>query len=455
MLSVVETELRKIVMLPIHRSQLCRELAKPLNVRVGALEEGTFSIESIPVEEIDRCQETIEPWPEPVDGANLLQEIYGTYERFIVVRDRGFITVVIWTILPYVYEEFSKLPVLRIKSPQKRCGKSTLLDALELLVIKPLLTVSITPPTLYRLIEKFHSTVLIDEAEEFGKEDNELRCIVNGGYERGRPAWRTNKETMEPEKFDTFGCKVLASIRSLEETIEDRSVFVDMTRKPRGVELEELSDADPEVFLTLRRKIQRWADDNRTALRTLRLQRPKLLVDRSWNKWRPLLSIASLVSEHWYKMVLDAAIGMVAEHDSERNIALEALSQIRAFFREQAQKYSEQDTAFVPSDDIVEHLNLDKEAPWADWQRGDKHGMTTTRLAGLLKPFEIKSDRPMIDGKRAHGYWVKDFDPVFEAYLDSEQPDSEQPSPTRWKSVHESMNAKKVPNITRAGFIST
>jgi putative DNA primase/helicase len=428
MLPVVEGELRKITMSPVQRSQLCKELAVPLQVRATALEEGTFSVESMPAEETLRCQETIEPWPDPVDGADLLQQIFGTFERFVSVHDRGFITVTIWTLLPYVHEEFHKLPVLRIKSPQKRCGKSTLLDVLELLVIKPLLTVSITPPTLYRLIERFHPTVLVDEAEKFGKEDDELRCIVNGGYERNRPAWRTNKETMEPESFCTFGCKVLASIRSLDETIEDRSVFIDMARKPRAVELEELCDADPEVFTVLRRKIQRWADDNRTSLRSLRLQRPRSLLDRSWNKWRSLLSIAHVAGGQWYQMALKAAIDMTVEHDSELNIGAEVLSHIRAFFRKGDCKYDENEGAFGPSVDILQHLNSDVEASWADWKHVDengntKKGMTAKQLGQILKPFKIKSARPTIAGCRYHGYWLKDFQEAFDSYLDPEQPD--------------------------------
>jgi putative DNA primase/helicase len=428
MLPVVETELRKIMMSPIQRSQLCKELAVPLQVRAAALEEGTFSVESIRAEEMLRCQETIKPWPDPVDGAELLQQIFGIFERFIFVPDRGFITVTIWTLLPYVYEEFHKLPVLRIKSPQKRCGKSTLLDVLELLTIRPLLTVSITPPTLYRLIERFHPTVLVDEAEKFGKEDDELRCIVNGGYERNRPAWRTNKETMEPESFSTFGCKVLASIRSLDETIEDRSVFVDMARKPRGLELEELCDADPEVFAVLRRKIQRWSDDNRASLRALRLQRPKSLVDRSWNKWRSLLSIAHVAGGQWYQMALKTASDMTAEHDSELNTGAEVLSHIRAFFRKGGGVIDESKGAFGPSVDILQYLNSDVEASWADWKHVDengntKKGMTAKQLGQILKPFKIKSDRPTIARARYHGYWLKDFEEAFDSYLDPEQPD--------------------------------
>jgi hypothetical protein len=39
-----------------------------------------------------------------------------------------------------------------------------------------------------------------------------------------------------------------------------------------------------------------------------------------------------------------------------------------------------------------------------------------------LKPFGLKSDQHQIEGKRYRGYWRKDFQPVFDSYLDPEQP---------------------------------
>jgi hypothetical protein len=128
MLPLIEAELGNVAMSPAQRAQLCKQLAGPLEVRAGALEEGSFSVADVPADKRERFEEVIEPWPKSVNGAELLQEIFGLYERFVVVDDRGFITVSLWTVLPYIYKEFHKIPVLRIKSPQKRCGKSTLLD---------------------------------------------------------------------------------------------------------------------------------------------------------------------------------------------------------------------------------------------------------------------------------------------------------------------------------------
>jgi hypothetical protein len=414
-LGIVCSELVNLKIPKLLRFQLCKQLAGPLGVRAGELEEETSTVSELQPEKKGRLEETIEPWPEPVIGADLLQEIFGVLQRFVHLADRDYVVSCLWTLLAYTWDVFYKLPILRLKSPVKGCGKSTLLDVLEVLIIKPLLTVSVSPAGLYRLIEKYHPCVLIDEADSYGKENDDLRNIVNGGYERGRPAIRVNKDSMEPEFFDTFGCKALASIGALHETIEDRSIIIDMKRKPRNIQLEELCDVDQGRFVELRRKIQWWTLDNREKLKIAKLTRPTALLDRPWNKWRPLLTIAHVAGGHWFEMCLSSAIEMSGEFDEQRNLGIEILSRIRTFFRlEEAE--------FLPSDDIIAELNSDKEAPWADWQKGDKKGITTKKLSSVLKPFKIKSEKPQIDGKRSHGYWLRSFKDAFESYL---QPDDE------------------------------
>jgi hypothetical protein len=428
MLSLVEKELGRLAMSPAQRAQLCKLLADPLKVRAAAL-EGSFSFSELPPEKKGRLQETIEPWPDPVNGAELLQEIFGQLQRFFIVDDNGYAVICLHVVLAYCWDLFFKLPILRLKSPEKRCGKSTALDVIERLVVRPLLTVSVSPAGLYRIIEKFHPYVIVDEADSFGKENDELRVIVNGGYERGRPAIRINKETLEPEFFDTFGCKVLASIGPLHETNEDRSIIINMQRKSRGIEVEELCDVAPEIFVDLRRKIVRWVIDNRDKIQSTRLARPKSLVDRVWNKWRPLLTIAHVVGGIWPAECLKAAIAIAGASDEERSTRIEVLIRIRAASKKKDKviKAGKDQADFLPTDEIITHLNSDKEAPWADWQKGDQKGITTKKLSGLLKPFGIKSVYPRTVGGRSHGYWLKDFKESFESYLPAEDEPEKEP----------------------------
>jgi hypothetical protein len=426
-LALISSELRNVRIPDALRSQLCKRLAKPLGVRVSALEEVT--VIAVPQEKRGRLEETIEPWPEPVDGPQLLQEIYNQVQRFVIMENHEYVVFCLHSVLAYSWELFSKLPILRLKSPTKRCGKSTGLDLIERLVLRPLLTVSVSPAGLFRIIETFHPYIMVDEADSFGKENDELKSIVNGGFERGRPAIRVNKETLKPEIFDTFGPKVLASIGPLHETIEDRSIIINMKRKPPGTEVEELCDCEPDVFVVLRRKLQRWVNDNRDAIQATKLQRPKALLDRAWNKWRPLLTIAHVVGGVWPSECLKAALKMAGESDEERSIAVEVFIRIRALINEQRENdelFKRDGEEFLQGCDVLTHLNNDREAPWADWQKGDTKGITVHKLAKILKPFGIKSVQPQISNARVHGYWVKDFKEAFESYLPPEEPENEQ-----------------------------
>ena len=189
-----------------------------------------------------------------------------------------------------------------------------------------------------------------------------------------------------------------------------------MKRKAPNIKLEELCDVDHTRFLELRRKIKRWADDSRETLKTTKIARPEALSDRPWNKWRPLLTIAAVVGGHWPVTCLSAAIEISTEDDAELTIVAEILSRIRTLFRVK-------NTAFLSSDDIISSLNSDKEAPWADWQKGDVKGITIEKLSRYLKRFKIKSDQVQRDNKRCRGYRLQSLEDVFASYLPPEKPD--------------------------------
>jgi putative DNA primase/helicase len=60
-------------------------------------------------------------------------------------------------------------PRLSISSPTKGCGKTTLLDVLSRLVLRPLLASNVTPAAVFRVIEKYNPC--FDEADTFQFED--------------------------------------------------------------------------------------------------------------------------------------------------------------------------------------------------------------------------------------------------------------------------------------------
>src|SRR5205823_2654299 len=79
--------------------------------------------------------------------------------------------VALYVAATYAAPSLQFAPRLRVKSPQKRCGKSRLLEVLSWLVRSPLKTVSISAAALARSIDPDDPpTIVFDEADAtFGK----------------------------------------------------------------------------------------------------------------------------------------------------------------------------------------------------------------------------------------------------------------------------------------------
>src|SRR4029077_15747650 len=69
-----------------------------------------------------------------------------------------------------------------IESPEKRCGKTTLLSVLAELVNRPIVAANISSSAFFRVIEEMRPTLLIDECDTFIQGNDELRGILNAGY---------------------------------------------------------------------------------------------------------------------------------------------------------------------------------------------------------------------------------------------------------------------------------
>ena len=75
--------------------------------------------------------------------------------------------------------------------------------------------------------------------------------------------------------------------------------------------------------------------------------------------------------------------------------------------------------------EILKALNADKEAPWADWTNGIQKGLTSHRLAKVLREhFQVKSARPGQAATSPRGYWLEDLEPYFNMLQPEDSPSS-------------------------------
>jgi putative DNA primase/helicase len=213
--------------------------AKRLGVRVGALDEAVNDKQAkgagARAQAPSLSLPNLEPWPEPVDGAELLTDLAAAVRAHVFMEDGGAEAVALWTLHAHALDAFGISPRLAITSAEKRCGKTTLLDVLGCLVPRPLPTANATAPSIFRTIEACVPTLLIDEADTFLKRNEELRGILNSGHRKATAkVLRLVGDQHEPRHFRTWAATAIAMIGRLRGTLADRSIEIRLRRRLRS-----------------------------------------------------------------------------------------------------------------------------------------------------------------------------------------------------------------------------
>ena len=350
-------------------------------------------------------------WDSPVDGGQLVESINNLIKKHIILQDDTSEAIATWVLLTYCYDAFRILPLLGVVSPEKRCGKTTLLEVLHGLCNKAILASNISPPAVFRTIEKHQPTLLIDEADTFLKDNEELRGVLNSGHTRAAAfVIRVQGDDHDPVKFSTWAPKVVAMIGELPGTLQDRSVMVKLRRKAPGEKVAKLDLNYEKKCSEIRQKCQRWADDNISILRTVAPKIPETGNDRATDNWLPLFCIAQVCGGQWPELLKNSMIGGTDTDDG--TITIQLLSDIRDIL-----KKDPNDGIF--SETIIEALKQIEDHPWADWNRGK--GLTQNGLARLLNPFGIRTKDIRL-GRVKKGYEKKMFTDAFTRYLSPEPP---------------------------------
>src|SRR2546429_6862098 len=107
------------------------------------------------------------PWPEPVNGAALLTNLASVLTSFLILPKWAAETLALWILHTYAFKLRDVSTYVGIESPEKRCGKTTLLTVLSELVHRALTPSNISPPAFFRVIEDSAPTLPIDEAATF------------------------------------------------------------------------------------------------------------------------------------------------------------------------------------------------------------------------------------------------------------------------------------------------
>src|SRR5690606_24847191 len=177
-------------------------------------------------------------------GHQVLDDIAAFLDRYVAwpskaQRD----AVAIWIVHTYVFDAFDQNPRLAVLSSQKQCGKTRVMELVKFLARNARVHLSMSPAYMFRIIELEAPTLLVDEVDTiFGTKskndaNEDLRGLLNGGWERGAPVGRVVGEGagMVPKDFATFAPVALAGIGDcLPDTLMSRSVVIRMGRRAQN-----------------------------------------------------------------------------------------------------------------------------------------------------------------------------------------------------------------------------
>ena len=353
-----------------------------------------------------------DPWPDPVDGSVLLDDLREVIRQHVVLPPGAEIAIALWCIHTHLMECWDVSPFLLISSPVWRCGKSTLADFVAGFSHRGLTSSNASDAAVYRCIDKFAPTLILDEADSWLKMREELRGILNSGHKRsGAKVLRADGDTHEPRIFSTWAPKVVALIGRPPATIGDRSIDIPMRRRTKQEPVKRLRERKLRALCEpLRRQAARWAVDHREALSKAEPALPDALTDRAQDNWEPLIAIADEVGGSWPQAARGAALLLSNGAAQQESTGIDLLMDIKSIFDEES-----------PADDhlltktILDRLCELEDRPWATWGRQNK-AMTPQALAIQLKPFGPKPSNKRVGGAVRKGYDKADFLESWERY---------------------------------------
>lgn len=383
--------------------------AKALGIRVTALDKEISRLRTNVKQIADAPFDDVMPWPEPVDAAGLLSEIALTIRRFVVCDPETVHAATLIVVMTWFIDDIKVAPLAVITAPEMACGKSRLLEVMSKLVQRPLAASNITPAAMFRSIDAWQPTLLIDETDTFLKENEELRGILNAGHTKATAhVIRVVGDDFTPTKFSVWGAKVLCGIGKLPDTIMSRAVPLVMRRKLPNEKIEPLRHAEDGLFETLVAKLAKFARDSASAVRLARPMLPVELSDRAQDNWEPLFAIAGVAGGPWPEYARAAAMKLSSAREQPVSIGVELLSDIQDILdRKKVDRIS--------SAELINALCEDDEKRWATFNSG--RPITPAQLAKRLNEFKIASGTRRFGLKTAKGYLLSDFEDAFARYI--------------------------------------
>jgi hypothetical protein len=363
-----------------------------------------------------------------ISGPELLERLEAFLGRFVVMGEDLPALLALWLMGTYCYTAFEYFPYLVLRSPEKRCGKSRTLDLISMLGFnahQP--TASPTEAQIYREPREDGGVQIYDEMENMTGDKERwgaVTGVLNSGFHKGQVVKRYKKttQTHQGENFETYVPRAIASISSLESTLEDRSIMIMMQRLLPGQTTGRFSlrrlDAEAQILrddlhifaLTMASTIAELYDES---------DFPGLsgLDHRAVDLWEPLLSIAAVIDANGGAGTLTERMTQLAERlggerasrsvDDPNSSVIEVLDECLGIGTETR----------ISAHDLAEKVRL----------RLGWDSLTPKALANRLHPLGLKSTRwrEAQENRRGYVFTREEIDDLARRYTSGnlEQPE--------------------------------
>ena len=377
--------------------------------------------------------DVIEKGSEPIDLAELLDDIVALIKRFMYLGDREIDLLAVWVAHTYIYMREIHTPYLWITSPARRCGKSLLLEILELLVRDPYRMSGGSIAALTRIMNEKKPTLLLDEIDNqflFGTEYvAKLSMLLNDGWKQGARTTvvqRTKGGSFELEEFDSYVPKSFAGIgANLPEATLDRSIPIKLHARPKAEKKERFRiKYVGDDFAAIKERLEVWAAETTCDELDVLSEQPDELSDRAQNIFEILFMITKEAGPVWLKKVQEASVEVMNSMEESKPKGILLLEACWEVFESKSQKATRDPNRISSEMLVTEIRDAGKgESVWGP----DGHNLNATQLANELKEFRVKRKTTTIriNGTNVKGWQRSQFIKAWESYCPDIKTESE------------------------------
>lgn len=188
------------------------------------------------------------------------------YEHLDHPNEATYDVLTAWIMATWRLEEWKSVPFI-FSYGALETGKTRMLEILAALSFRGWMSLYVTAPNLYRILEEWHCCLCLDETESY-LDSRDIIALLNGSYRRGQliPRQIETKEGYETKFFNAFGFKALAGTRKLVKTLSSRCIVFKMSRATRKINLfideEQTRKLRGKLLLYRFRKLTEETEDN-------------------------------------------------------------------------------------------------------------------------------------------------------------------------------------------------